>query len=98
MPASNDATQAPVTHDQQGRRFVTTRDGNEAFVEYQLGDGIMTITHTLVPKAIGGRGIAGELVRAAMDHARAQGLKVSPRCSYAAKWLERHPDYAGLRA
>ncbi len=91
-------THDPVTHDPKGRRFVTTRDGQEASVEYRLGDGEMSITHTLVPEAIGGRGIAGELVRAAMDHARAQGLKVVPQCSYAVGWLDRHPEYAELRA
>lgn len=98
MTANADSDQAAVTHDPEGRRFVTHREGHEAFVEYRLGDGVMTITHTLVPEAIGGRGIAGELVRAAMDHARAQGLKVVPQCSYADGWLDRHPDYAELRA
>lgn len=97
MATSKDTTHTPVTHDPEGRRFVTTREGHEASVEYRLGGDAMTITHTLVPEAIGGRGIAGELVRAAMDHARAQGLKVVAQCSYAADWLDRHADYAELR-
>ncbi len=98
MATSKDSSDTSVTHDAGRRRFVTTREGHEARVDYRLGDGEMTITHTLVPEAIGGRGIAGELVRAAMDHARAQGLKVVPQCSYAADWLDRHPEYAQLRA
>lgn len=98
MSANQDTTQTAITHDGQGHRFVTSANGHEASVEYELGDGVMTITHTLVPKEIGGRGIAGHLVRAAMDHARAAGLKVVPQCSYADSWLQRHPDYAGLRA
>ena len=52
--------------------------------------------HTIVPAAIGGRGIASDLVQHAFDYARAEGLRVAPLCSYAEVWLRRHPDYADL--
>ena len=87
-----------ITHDAGSRRFTTNVEGHEAHVEYADQDGTMAITHTIVPSAIGGRGIAGDLVKAALEHARAQGLKVAPHCSYAAAWMDRHPDYADLRA
>lgn len=87
-----------VTHDLEGQRFTTRREGHQGLVEYRRQDDTLRITHTLVPEAIGGRGVAGELVQAAMDFARAEGLKVVPQCSYAADWLERHPAYADLRA
>ena len=87
-----------IQHQAASRRFTTQADGHEAYVEYEQGDGVMTITHTIVPAAIGGRGIAGQLVQAAMDHARAEGLKVMPACSYAEGWLSKHPQYADLRA
>ena len=38
------------------------------------------------------------LVQAAVEYARAEGLKVDPRCSYADAWMRRHPEYQGLRA
>jgi predicted GNAT family acetyltransferase len=56
----------------------------------------MTITHTGVPPEVGGRGIASALVQAALDVARAEGWKVVPACSYAAVWMQRHPDYLDL--
>lgn len=87
-----------VRHDASASRFTTTVDGHEGFVEYTDSDGVLTITHTIVPSEIGGRGIAGQLVRAALEHARSVGLKVVPRCSYAADYFERHPEYADLRA
>lgn len=87
-----------ITHDAGTRRFTTTADGHQAYVEYEDQGGTMAITHTIVPSAIGGRGIAGELVKAALEHARGQGLKVAPHCSYAAGWMDKHPDYADLRA
>jgi len=45
-----------------------------------------------------GRGIAGQLTRAAFEHAKAQGWTVRPECSYAAAWAERHPEYSDLTA
>jgi predicted GNAT family acetyltransferase len=32
------------------------------------------------------------------EHARAEGLKLAPRCSYAAVWLKRHPQFDDLAA
>lgn len=86
-----------ILHDSAHKRFITTVDGHQAYVEYERQGGVMTITHTIVPSAIGGRGIASDLVRQAMDHARADGLRVEPACSYADAWLRKHPDYADLR-
>ena len=87
-----------IEHDESARRFTTHVDGHEGYVEYEPGEGRMILTHTIVPDAIGGRGIAGQLVKAALEYARAQDLKVVPRCSYAASYLDRHPEYADLRA
>ena len=51
-----------------------------------------------MPQAIGGRGVAGALVRAAFEHAGANGLRVRPLCSYAAAWAQRHPEQADIVA
>lgn len=83
---------------QQGTSFVTRVDGHDARIDYRREGDLMVITHTLVPGAIGGRGIAGRLTRAALEHAKAEGWRVRPECSYAAGWLERHPEYADLVA
>ena len=85
-----------VEHDCAARRFHALVDGHRAEVDYRLADGVMTITHTGVPSAIEGRGVAGELIRTAVDTARIEGWKVDPQCAYAADWLRRHEDYADL--
>lgn len=77
-------------------RFVTEVDGHAANLDYEMADGVMHITHTRVPESIGGRGIAGKLVEAAFRHARQEGWKVRPLCSYAEGWVRRHPEYADL--
>lgn len=86
-----------ILHDAPARRFHTTVEGHDAYVEYALDGDVMVITRTVVPDAIGGRGIAGELVKTSLDHARQVGLKVDQVCSYADAWIDRHPDYADLR-
>ena len=57
-----------IRHDAAHHRFVTEVDGHTAYVEYEPGDSAIAITHTIVPQEIGGRGIAGQLVRAAARH------------------------------
>ena len=73
-------------------------DGVEAELVYRRDDGRITILHTGVPEAIGGRGIAAALVQRAFDFAREQALKVRPACAYSEAWLRKHPEYEALRA
>lgn len=86
-----------ITHDAALKRFETQVEGVTGYVEYSLQDGAMSIDHTIVPSEIGGRGIAASLVKAALDHARAEGLKVIPACSYSDVYMQRHPEYEDLR-
>lgn len=88
----------PVTHDAVAHRFKAIVDQHESHVEYALRDSVMDILHTVVPPEVGGRGIAGQLTVAALEYARAHGLKVLPSCPYAAGYLKRHPEYADLLA
>lgn len=90
--------EAAIRHSRMRNRFETEVEGQVGYVEYVLDGGTMALVHTIVPDGIAGRGIAGRLVQAAVDHARAAGLKIAPRCSYAAAWMERHPEYADLLA
>jgi predicted GNAT family acetyltransferase len=45
-----------------------------------------------VPLALEGRGIAGQIVRAALAHAEANGLAVEPWCGYVRAYMKRHPE------
>jgi hypothetical protein len=83
-----------VHHDPAAHRFTTEVEGETAVLEYALAGDVMTITHTGVPDAIGGRGIAGELMREALKVAAGNRWRVVPACSYAAAYLKKHPDEA----
>jgi uncharacterized protein len=85
-------TMSIINHDRSAHRFTTEVDGNRAELDYTLADGVMTITHTGVPPAIGGRGIAAELMEAALSAARDAGWSVNPACSYAKSYLDKHPQ------
>lgn len=86
-----------IRHDDAARRFSVVVEGHEGYLDYTHDDGVIAITHTVVPSPIGGRGLAGALVQAALEYAREAGLKVIPRCSYAARYIDTHPEYADLR-
>jgi predicted GNAT family acetyltransferase len=82
-----------ISHDQDAKRFTTEVDGYHAQLDYTLADGVMTIAHTRVPREIGGRGIAAELMRAALQFAAQRALSIDPACSYAAAYM-RKPSQA----
>ena len=84
-----------IEHDPAGHRFTAELQGERAVLDYRLAEGVMTITHTGVPAALRGRGVAAELTREALRIARERGWRVFPACSYAAAYLEKHPDEAG---
>ena len=87
-----------IEHDRAAHRFETRVDGIRCELDYTLVSGVMTITHTGVPAAVGGRGIASALVQAAFTAARGEGWKVVPACSYASAWIQRHPEHRDLLA
>ncbi|MEP7347716.1 MAG: GNAT family N-acetyltransferase, partial [Gemmatimonadaceae bacterium] len=80
-----------VVDNQDRHRFETVIDGKYAIAEYRIDDKTMTLFHTLVPVELRGRGIAGTVVRAALDSARQRGLKVVPQCPYVAGFISKHP-------
>ncbi|MCL7713786.1 GNAT family N-acetyltransferase [Stenotrophomonas mori] len=96
MGSDEDRTPPAVVHDAASERFTTDVDGHLAVLDYTWRDGAMVITHTGVPAAIGGRGIAARLTRAALAHARTAGARVVPECTYAAAFMQRHGEYADL--
>jgi len=87
---------APIEHLPERGRFQARVDGHLSVADYHLAGGVMHLTHTEVHPALQGRGIAAKLVEAALAHARANGLKVKPLCSYVRTYLRRHPQYQDL--
>jgi predicted GNAT family acetyltransferase len=87
-----------IEHDEKAGRFLARVHGHLCVCDYRLRDGVMVITHTEVASELEGQGIAAELVRAALAHAREHGLKVRPLCSYVQAYMRRHPEVQSLLA
>ncbi|MES2307032.1 MAG: GNAT family N-acetyltransferase [Gemmatimonadota bacterium] len=88
-----------VVHDEARHRFVVTEGEARGLLAYrEAGPGVIDLLHTEVDPALRGRGVANDLARAALDHARAQGLRVIPTCPFVQSWLKRHPEELDLVA
>ena len=85
-----------IRHHEAAHRFEWTEDGQLCVLDYTLDGTVAAFTHTGVPDAAGGRGIAADLVRTGLDTARARGWRVRPLCSYVAAFIQRHPQYQDL--
>lgn len=79
-------------------RFELAVDGETAVLDYRLADGVMTLTHTGVPRALEGRGVGSRLVKGALDAIRQRGLKIVVRCWFVDGYIDRHPEYRSLEA
>ena len=88
-----------IIHNSTTQRFETTIDGITAFLSYQArDDGAWDYNHTIVPKALGGRGLGSQLVKFALDHAKSENKKIIASCSFVASYVDKHPEYQDLVA
>ena len=87
-----------VRNNEAAHRYELEVDGKLAVAEYRLRPGRISFTHTEVPDALEGRGIGTRLVKAALDDARAKGLKVVPICPFVKHYIETHPEERDLLA
>ncbi len=94
----NTAPALNVVHRPEASRFEVALDGGLGLCVYRRQPGELWFTHTEVPPALEGRGIAAALVGAALAWARAEGLRVRPLCSYVGAYMRRHPETQDLLA
>lgn len=85
-----------ITHRPEVGRFEVHVDGLQCEADYRLEGKLMHMTHTGVPHALEGRGIAAALVKEALTWAQAQGYRVDPICSYVQVYIRRHPEWSSL--
>jgi len=85
-----------VINNNAASRFEAQSDDYVALVDYQINGKQITLVHTEVPVQLGGQGVGGRIVKAALDFAQNNGLKVFPECPFVARYIERHPDYRNL--
>jgi predicted GNAT family acetyltransferase len=82
-----------VTDNPAAGRYEVNLDGDTAFAEYSLAQGVMILPHTVVPTAFEGKGVGSALAKAALGRARAEGRKVIPTCPFIAAYIQKHPEW-----
>ena len=85
-----------IQRDEHGQKgaFYIDEDGEWiAELTYVKDNGIMTIDHTEIDEKLRGEGIGEDMVRAAVEYARANGLKIRALCPYAKKVIDRTPEF-----
>ena len=76
------------------QRYEIWEDGQLAGrLHYEPRRDLRELTHTEVDPAFGGRGFASQLVRAALDDARASGRQVVPTCSVVERFITKNDSY-----
>ncbi len=86
-----------VINNEKLSRFEVKLDGDDVgFMEYRReGSGII-FTHTEVPPAYRGQGIADKIAKSALDFAQQEHLGVIPLCPFVKKYIDRHAEYQPL--
>jgi predicted GNAT family acetyltransferase len=74
------------------RRFERDTPFGLARADYVERDRVRTLTHVETPAQARGQGVAAALMGDIVAHARAEGQKLLPLCSYAVAYFERHPE------
>lgn len=85
-----------ITERTEPTRFELQGNGGTGVLEFVEHGNVWHMTHTYVPDALRGQGIAARLARHALDAARARGKKVVPQCSYIDAYIARNPEYKDL--
>ncbi|MBI9104496.1 MAG: N-acetyltransferase [Spirochaetales bacterium] len=87
-----------VLHDRDHYRFYLELDDEEAYIQYNiLPSGELNFYKTYVPESHRGKRYAEKLMKAGLDYARRQELKIKPSCSYVVNYFEKNPQDSFLR-
>jgi len=90
------STHVVVTHNPAAGQFEARVNGHVAVLQYRRSLERIVFTHTEVPEAARGHGVADHLAHAGLEFARAEHLSVVPICPFVAAYLRRHPEYESL--
>lgn len=87
-----------VIDNKAANRFELEENGAIAFANYHRAGLRLIIPHVEAPPVLRGTGTASRLMEGVVDLARADGLRITPTCSYAHTWFRRHKDAADVLA
>ena len=96
-PGEPDEARVSVRDDPRASRFELRVDGVFAgYVSYRDARSGRAFEHTVIAAEYEGMGLASQLVRSALDEARASGRNVLPFCPFVRSFIQRHPAYVDI--
>jgi predicted GNAT family acetyltransferase len=96
-PREADEALVSVRDDPRASRFELRVNGVFAgYVTYRDGRSGRAFEHTVIAAEYQGMGLASQLIRSALDEARASGRNVLPFCPFVRSFVQQHPAYVDL--
>lgn len=88
---------ATVADVPERERFEISLDGQVVgFTAYHRTPRALSLIHTEIEPGHEGEGLASQLIAAALDAARGEGLAVLPFCPFVRDFIEAHNEYLDL--
>jgi predicted GNAT family acetyltransferase len=87
-----------IANNVERKRYEMVVDGQVAHADYVIDGDVVTFTHTIVPPALEGRGIASRLILFALEDVKAKGLRVIAQCPFVAAYIRKHPEWEAVLA
>lgn len=81
-----------------GARYEMDEQGQTSYADYRREGARLYLDYVFAPLALRGTGASGRLMAAIAAQARAQDLRITPICGYAAAWLKRSKEFGDLVA
>jgi len=89
-----------VIHQPDEQSFYALVDGKETDAEmaYSLpSPHVIDFTHTYVPEALRGKGVADELIKTGLNYARDNGYQIIASCPVVRHYVTQYHEYQSLQ-
>ena len=94
MSNNTDESTVRLEHEPSDTRFALyIDDALAAYAEYTQHGDLRDFDHTVTEPDFRGRGLAGRVVKFALDATRDEGLKIGASCSYVENFVSKNPEY-----
>lgn len=91
-----DLSALKIENNESAQRWEARLGEYVGFTNYRRNEDTIHFLKTRMPPELEGQGVAGRLVKAALEDARSQHLTVVPICRFVAAYIRRHPEYKDL--
>lgn len=95
----NNMSDLNIEFNKEKSRFEAKVEGHIALIDTLLAKGnVMFLTHTEVPKELGGRGIGKELVQFALNYIKEHNYTLAPLCPFVAAYVKKNSEWKEILA